>query len=115
VNKVAFDGLRFTDINHTIPPLTVTINPATNYAGFNASRISFSGDSLLLNLENLVGLQGQVISLDVRSITAIPEPSGFELFGTGVGFLSLWRIRRARLVNLYQRDCEPRLGAVRAW
>lgn len=96
VNNVSFDGLRFTDINGTIPGVVVTINAATNYAGFDASRVSLSGNSLFVNLANLPGLQGQVISLD---ITAVPEPSDLALVPLAVGVLCLWRVRRSRVLN----------------
>jgi hypothetical protein len=77
VNNVAFDGLRFTDINNLIPAFTgVTLNALTNYAGFDASRVTFDANTILVNVANLPGLNGQIISIDLSSgATAVPEPS----------------------------------------
>ena len=95
VNNVAFDGLRFTDINGTIPAVTVSLNAATNYAGFDSSRISLGSNTLFVNVANLAGLQGQIISLDLTLATSVPEPAGFALSALAVGLLLLFRIRAA--------------------
>lgn len=61
-----FELLRFVDSKGTIPAFTgVTINPATNYEGFDASRVSFDADRIDVNLTALPGLKGQQISLDL--------------------------------------------------
>jgi hypothetical protein len=67
------EALRFLDVNGTIPDLTgVTVNAATNWAGFNTSRISqFNANLIDLNLTGLQGQQGQQISLDLTANTAI--------------------------------------------
>ena len=88
VNTVAFDGIRFTDVNGTIPQFTnVILNPATNYAGFDVSRITFSTTDIFVNLANLPGLSGQLISIDFEGGTSsVPEPgtAGLILLGTSV-------------------------------
>jgi len=81
VNNVAFDGLRFVDVNANIPNFTnVTLDPATNYAGFTPSRVTVSSDTIFVNVEGLAGLQGQVISLDIGG-TPVGEPALLLLVG----------------------------------
>jgi hypothetical protein len=61
-----FEVFRFADANGTISPIaSVTIDPATNYAGFNVSRLTFTADNIDLNLTNLSGQQGQQILLNI--------------------------------------------------
>ena len=61
-----FDTLRFADADGTLRDFTdVRVNPATSYAGVNASRIRVEPDIIDLNLTALRGLRGQAISLDV--------------------------------------------------
>src|SRR5262245_8010502 len=49
INAVAFDGLEFADVNGTIPAFTsVVLNAATNYAGLNATHVSFDTDHIFL-------------------------------------------------------------------
>jgi hypothetical protein len=92
INAVAFDGLRFFDVFSTIPAFgSVTINPATNYAGFNASRVTFDSNTIFVNVANLPGLVRQVISLDVYP-SLVPEPSTLVLLGTGIAAM----VRRRR-------------------
>jgi hypothetical protein len=58
--------LRFADANGTISPIaSVTVNPATNYAGFDASRLLVTADRIDVNLSSLPGLQGQQILLNI--------------------------------------------------
>ena len=96
LNNVAFDGFRFTDISGTISAITsVTLNPATNYAGFDSTRVTFDANNVFVNVANLAGLQGQVISLDLSTAAAVPEPSALGLIAIGSGFLG-WRLRRSR-------------------
>jgi PEP-CTERM motif-containing protein len=85
-----FDVLRFVDINHLIPSFaSATINPATNWTGFDASRILLTADLIDLNLTALTGSQGQLISLDLTggSVTpppTVPEPPTYLLLGVAL-------------------------------
>jgi hypothetical protein len=104
INDVAFDGLRFFDIFGTIPnDLDVTLNPATNYAGFDASRLSASGDTLFVNLANLPGLTGQFISIDLAQSgpggPVVPEPTTLTLLGGGLATLVARRRNSKRRVG----------------
>ena len=97
-----FEEIRFFDVNGTIPTIAgVTLDPATNFTGLNASDIIFNADTITVNLTTLAGLQGQIISLDlnggappVGGPTGVPEPWPAALFGLGIGLLSLRLVRR---------------------
>jgi hypothetical protein len=61
-----FEVLRIFDTNGTIRPITsVTVDPATNYAGFDASRLNFTADSIDINLTALHGRSGEQIVLNI--------------------------------------------------
>jgi hypothetical protein len=87
INVVSFDGFHFFDTLGFIPAfVAVSLNPATTYAGFNASRIAFDADNIFLNVANLPGLNGQSIVIDVNADAAapVPEPSTLVLLGAGL-------------------------------
>jgi hypothetical protein len=73
------EQLLFVDANGTIPAFVgVAVNPATNYAGFDASRVSFGADRIDVNLTALHGLRGQQISLDLTGDSAVPTPTATD-------------------------------------
>ena len=90
--------IRFFDALGNIPAFTdISVNPATNYAGFDASRISFFGsDRIEINLTALNGLQGQQISLDLTAAPTqvVPEPATIWLLAVGMTTLVAWRRRQ---------------------
>jgi hypothetical protein len=97
LNNVAFDGFRFFDVNGTIPAITsVTLSAATNYAGFTASRVTFDADTIFVNVENLPGLNGQKISLDLNASTAVPEPGAFVVVGAAFALAAMRALRSAK-------------------
>ena len=58
--------LRFADTNGTISPIEViTVDPATNYAGFDSSRVISTAGSIDVNLTALAGQRGQQIVLNI--------------------------------------------------
>ena len=74
--------LAFTDANGTIADFTaVTLNSATTYAGFTASRIGVNSNSISLNLSGLSGLPGQQIVLNVTGAGATMPPGAPEGLG----------------------------------
>jgi hypothetical protein len=61
-----FEMIRFSDTNGTIRSFaSVTVDPATNYAGFDASRLFTMADTIEVNLTGLSGLRGQQIVLNI--------------------------------------------------
>ena len=61
-----FEELRFFDANGTITRFaSVSVDPATNYAGFNSSRIHVDGEFIDVNLTGLAGKRGEQIVLRV--------------------------------------------------
>jgi hypothetical protein len=100
VNNVAFDGFRFFDIFGTIPNnLMAVLNPATTYAGFTSARLAGGDqDTLLVNVANLPGLRGQIISIDLVQqpvSTTVPEPATLTLLAGGLATLAA-RHRRSK-------------------
>jgi len=72
---------------------SLTIDPATNMAGFNASDISFTADQIQVNWANLPFDASTIVKLDVGSGPVVPEPSTVFLLSSGVAALGFWRRR----------------------
>ena len=88
--------VRFFDAIGNIPSLTdISVNPSTNYSGFDATRISsFNSDLIQINLTGLNGLQGQQISLDLTAApTQVREPATIWLLVVSMAMLIAWRRR----------------------
>jgi hypothetical protein len=87
------ETLQFFDVNDTIPDFVderVNVNPATNWAGFNDSLETASGNSITIGLGGLQGLDGQFILLDV-----VPEPAAAALLAVAMPALMATRHRRS--------------------
>jgi len=71
-SSVDFSGIVFSDLNVTIPAITgVTLNAATNMVGLDASRISFTADTVSINFRGLSATDATVVQLDL-SFAAAP-------------------------------------------
>ena len=96
--SAAFNGLRFYDALSAISPIIgVSINGATNLAGFDLSRVSFDADNIYINMQGLAPAGAHLVRLDVQfSSTAVPESSTILLFGSGLAMIAVpaWRRRR---------------------
>ena len=106
INAVAFDGLHFFDVFGAIPSFTsVTLNAATNYGGLTSSNISFDANNIYVNVANLPGLSGQVISLDVsaNSTPGVPEPATWGLVGLAIAGAGLLQTRRKGSPEIWRR------------
>lgn len=90
-----FNGMSFFDVFATIDPiLNVTINPATNVAGFDSSRVFFNQDTLWFNMQGLNHEAGQVVVLDVEfPASEAPEPSTWLMLAAGLGTLAIRTLR----------------------
>ena len=94
-----FNGPRFFDYTGTIDAFdSVTINPATNMAGLDASRITFDDDNIYINFESLYITPDMVVSLDITTCggQVIPAPGAIFLGGIGIGLVG-WLRRRKTL------------------
>ncbi len=96
-SPAAFNGFRIFDLGATLPAITsVTVNAATNMAGFSAANITFDADNIYVNWQGLGFDPSTIVSLDVN-VSAVPEPSSCALLGLGgIGWVIRgYRRRRA--------------------
>lgn len=86
----AFNGVMWSDISNSLGAITsVTVDPSTNYFGFAPSRVTFTADSIAINMQDLEGSIGSHIVLNV---TVAPSPAAAALLG--IGGLTTTRRRR---------------------
>jgi hypothetical protein len=82
--SASFNGVVITDLTSS-EISGVTLDGATSVPGFNASDISFTSDSVSLNLQSLgVPSASDVVVVDVN-FGAVPEPASWALMLLGVG------------------------------
>ena len=89
----AFGGLLFSNLDIGAPGIT-GLTLTTNMSGLDASRISFTTDSVSVNLQNLDLVPSSYFEVTASS-SGVPEPSSLLLLGTGVSGLLLLRCLRA--------------------
>jgi hypothetical protein len=90
-----FNGIRIYDLNGMIPDFTsVSINPATNMAGFGAPRLTFDSNNIWLNFESLIGTSTTIVSLDVVGATDFPVPEPATALLAFLGAAALLGLRR---------------------
>lgn len=78
-----FNGIVLTDLTHsTITGATVA--PSSTEPGFTQSDISFTGDTVSVNLSNLESSTSQAFVLDV---SFVPEPASWALMIVGLAGL----------------------------
>ncbi|MCB1669106.1 MAG: PEP-CTERM sorting domain-containing protein [Porticoccaceae bacterium] len=82
----AFNGFIVEDINNVLDDIVgVSLNAATNMAGLDLSRISFTADSFSVNWNGLAFNTSTVVSLDFQfGSQEVPEPAILWLFGLGL-------------------------------
>lgn len=94
----SFNGIRFEDILNSITDIAhVSINPLTNLAGLDSSRINYDNDNIFINWRGLSFNTDTLVLLDVNPI---PEPASLMLMG--IGLLSLGVVGRGRLKKNYK-------------
>ena len=84
--NATFNGMHFFDVFASIDAITsITIDPGTNLAGFDISRVIFDADNIWINLVDLVANDAHFVRLNVTfDRQAVPEPASLLLVGLGL-------------------------------
>jgi hypothetical protein len=95
-----FNGFVFADTTNTLDTIVgVSVNAATNMVGFDASRVSFTGDTVAVNWNGLSFNEQTIVSLDFRfGDAAIPEPATWAMMILGFGLVGAAARRRTAIV-----------------
>uniref|UniRef100_C6DYB4 Ice-binding protein C-terminal domain-containing protein n=1 Tax=Geobacter sp. (strain M21) TaxID=443144 RepID=C6DYB4_GEOSM len=95
-NAAPFNGYHISDVNNTIADFTsVSIDPSTNMAGLDLSRVTFDANNIWVNWNGLSFNNNTLVVLDVDGAAPVPEPSTIFLLGAGLAGLGIVR-RRAK-------------------
>lgn len=93
-NSVAFNGPVFTA---TAPHglAGASVGAGTTMAGFDNSRVSFTGDEIRIDWNGLSYVSGTVVNVDFSfAPVAVPEPASAALLGLGLVALGAMRRRK---------------------
>jgi hypothetical protein len=91
-SEAGFNGFAFQDLTNALIA-GVTVDSSTSLSGFDSSRVTFTDDTIWVNLQGLTFVSGSSVMLDVSFADAVPEPAYYQLgallaFG-GLGALRL--------------------------
>ena len=93
--STSFNGYRLYDFNNTIAAFTsVTINPASNMVGLDASRITFDANNIYVNWNGLAFAPATIVTLDINGGSAVPEPASWAMMIGGFGLVGAAMRRR---------------------
>jgi hypothetical protein len=97
----SFNGFVLSDVFGTVDAFTgVAINAATNYLGFDASRISFDANNIYVNLQGLTA--NGTITLDINGAAGgVPEPAAWAMMLAGFGLVGVAMRRRETMQVTY--------------
>lgn len=74
----------------------VSIDATTSYAGFNASRLSFTSNQIFVELKGLPIAGFIRLNLEGDTFSAVPEPATMSMMGGAFGVIGLVVRRRRR-------------------
>lgn len=91
----AFNGFVLTDTNNAVTITSVSVDPLTNMAGLDSSRISFDAHNIYVNWNGLSFDPSTIVKLDINGGGTVPEPTSIALAALGLLGLSISRRRKA--------------------
>jgi hypothetical protein len=91
-NAVPFNGPVF-DSATPLDIASVTVDPATTMAGFDASRVTAGANEIAIDWNGLSYVDGTVVRIDF-SFASVPEPVSISLFALSLASLAAARIGR---------------------
>lgn len=97
-NSASFNGWILRDLTDNLSAITgVTVNGATNMAGFSASNLIWDANSIAVNWQGLTFNSSTQVSLDVTfadSAAAVPEPATWAMMLLGFAVIGMAMRRR---------------------
>ena len=91
-NSTAFNGFGLFDTYNVASPFKASIGSGTNYTGFDASRLTFDGNSVHVNLAGL-SANGLIV---INLAGAVPEPQSWTLMIAGFGLVGVGMRKRPK-------------------
>lgn len=93
-----FNGFVLTDVQQSIDDfIGLSIDASTSVAEFDASRVSFTADTLTVNFQGISIAEGEQIVLNIAMAPSeVPEPGTLVLAGLALGGLAVMRKARQR-------------------